>query len=162
MYPITPSTKPIPPTLHLPGGIAATAWSLAASGTESTLASTPGAQDGEIDLCGRTILVCEDEPLIAYDIASGVEEAGGDVVGPFAAVAEALAALDRAVPDGAVLDVNLLDGDVTPVLLRLVAANVPVVVNTGTKLPDEAAELGVPVFIKPTEPERLVEAIACR
>ena len=124
------------------------------------MAAMTEGQESEIDLRGRSILVCEDEPLIAYDIASGVEDAGGEVIGPFTAVADALAALDRAIPDGAVLDVNLLDGDVAPVLLKLVAANVPVVVNTGTKLPDEAAELGVPVFIKPTEPQKLVEAIA--
>ena len=36
-----------------------------------------GSSDGDVDLTGRRILVCEDEVLVAIDIAHSVEEAGG-------------------------------------------------------------------------------------
>ena len=114
------------------------------------------------DLAGRAVMVCEDEVLIAYDIASAIEDAGGEVLGPFATVADALDTLDQTVPDLAVLDVNLLDGDVTPVLEQLVEASVPVVVSTGTGLPETVAAKDVRVFIKPTEPNALVAALTAR
>ena len=151
------SDRSVPPL-----SLDARAWWLA---TLNDIASDPASSneissDNGIDLTARTVLICEDEPLIAYDIASGIEDAGGTVVGPFAAVADAMAALDEAKPDYATLDVNLLDGDVTPVLLRLAEAGVPMVVNTGTKLPEVANDLQVPVFIKPTEPGELIAALA--
>jgi hypothetical protein len=39
--------------------------------------------------------------------------------------------------DGAILDLNLSDGDVTPVAERLLANMVPVIVQTGGDLPHE-------------------------
>lgn len=121
--------------------------------------SVGSAADGELALHNRTVLVCEDEPFIAYDIASSIEEAGGIVIGPFATVKEALAFIDQTTPDYATLDVNLLDGEVTPVIQKLIKARVPVVVNTGTELPDEVADLGITVFLKPTEPDELISAL---
>lgn len=141
------------------GSLGGAAWLAAATDMAAPVPVAQSASGEPLDLAGRVVLICEDEPLIAYDIASSVEDAGGEVLGPFAAVADALAALDGVLPNLAVLDVNLLDGDVTPVLQNLVASGVPVVVNTGTKLPDEAIDLGVPVFFKPTEPATLIAAI---
>ena len=158
-----------PPALVEPRALVAHAWHVAAApnvreGSRTGDRSEDGnhEQDGgrELDLSDRRVMVCEDEVLVAYDIAAAVEEAGGEVIGPFATVKEALATLDTTKPDMAVLDVNLLDDDVTPVLERLVAASVPVVVNTGTKIPDTAAAANVPVFIKPTEPTELLAALA--
>lgn len=123
------------------------------------LANSNPSPNGDLDLEGSNILVCEDEVLIAHDIASSVEDAGGDVVGPFATVKEGLDAVYDTLPDAAILDVNLMDGDVTPILKHLVSAGVPVVVNTGTRLPDEVQEPGVPVFLKPTNPEDLIAAL---
>jgi DNA-binding response OmpR family regulator len=111
------------------------------------------------DLTGRAVLICEDEAMIAFDIAAAVEDANGMVVGPFATVADAMAELDGGMPDFAVLDVNLLDGDVTPVLTRLIAANVPIVVNTGTRLPEDVSDLEITVFSKPADPDDLLAAL---
>ena len=115
-------------------------------------------------LFGLPVLIAEDEMFIAYDIAYGVEEAGGTVVGPASTVEDALALLQTHEVGGAILDVNLLDGDVTPVLQRLVQGGVAVIVNTGTARPWEMEKHypSVPVFTKPTEPERLAEALADR
>ena len=125
---------------------------------QAPLSSGPG----RASLSGRAVLIVEDEMFIACDIAYGVEDAGGSVVGPASTVEDALALLATHEIHGAILDVNLLDGDVTPVLQRLVRDGVAVIVNTGTARPwdMERHYPFVPVFTKPTEPETLAEALA--
>ena len=58
------------------------------------------------------VLIVEDEPLIAWVLADCLEDAGHEVVGPAATMAEALALCEGAPspPDLAVLDINLRDG----------------------------------------------------
>jgi CheY-like chemotaxis protein len=104
----------------------------------------------------RYILIVEDEPLIAATLAFAVEDAGGLVVGPVASVCEAMALL---APQGlcpceiaaAILDANLLDGEITPVALALAAAHIPFVLFTGTGAPADLARLApaTPVVMKP-------------
>ena len=55
------------------------------------------------------ILVAEDEPFIALDVALAIEDAGGMVAGPAASVKEALALIESLPVVGAILDVNLAD-----------------------------------------------------
>jgi len=82
-------------------------------------------------------------------------------VGPAATVAEALDFIGNAPPDGAILDVNLPDGAVGPVLDAL-PKTAAVVVHTGMGLPPELKALHplVPVFSKPTEPALLLRRLA--
>ena len=54
-----------------------------------------------------TILVVEDEVIVAMDLAMTLEESGFDVLGPFYDVKSALIGLETAEPDAALLDVNL-------------------------------------------------------
>jgi DNA-binding response OmpR family regulator len=62
-------------------------------------------------LFSRTrILVVEDDPLTALDLAATVRDTGGTVIGPVASVEEALEILDAIEVDAAILDVNLSDG----------------------------------------------------
>ena len=58
------------------------------------------------------ILVVEDDAVIAMVLADSLEDAGHEVVGPAATMAEALALCDGAAPppELAVLDINLGDG----------------------------------------------------
>ena len=56
------------------------------------------------------VLIVEDEVLIAWMLADSLEDAGHEVVGPAATMAEALALCEAAPPDLAVLDINLGDG----------------------------------------------------
>ena len=53
------------------------------------------------------VLVVEDEPLIAFDVADHLRDAGFQVVGPVASVSAALKLLESVGCDLAVLDVNL-------------------------------------------------------
>lgn len=111
---------------------------------------------------GTAILICEDEPFIALELALSIEDAGGLVLGPAASVREALDLLEDNEIDGAILDVNLIDGEVTPVLVCLMLRRVPVVVQTGVGLPPafENLEAPPPVFLKPVLPDRLLRRLA--
>ncbi len=100
---------------------------------------------------GRLVLVVEDEPLVALDIASTLEEAGCEVVGPAATLAEALDLAEaRALSlDAAVLDANLHGESSRPVAALLVARGVKVIYVTGySSLPLGAPE-GVRLLSKP-------------
>jgi two-component system, response regulator PdtaR len=58
------------------------------------------------------ILIVEDEPLIAWMLADSLEDAGHEVVGRAATMAEALALCEgaAAAPELALLDIKLRDG----------------------------------------------------
>lgn len=113
-------------------------------------------------LCGQVILLCDDEPFIALDLCISVEEAGGRMIGPAASISEAMALLDEYPVQGAILDVHLVDGDVTPVAERLLESGVPFVVQSGVGLPLALGERIPPTatFIKPVLPKLLIEELA--
>jgi hypothetical protein len=85
------------------------------------------------DLEQRRILVVEDEIFVALDEV-----------------------------DAAILDVNLADGNVEPILDRLKSRNTFVVIHTGGGLPAELAARypEVPVFQKPIPPIILTRTLA--
>lgn len=57
-----------------------------------------------------SILIVEDEPIIAAHQEALIGAAGYNVVGPFAEAEQALAAADAAPPDVAIVDVTLAGG----------------------------------------------------
>ena len=61
-------------------------------------------------MSGRRVLVLEDEALIAFDLASILEGQGHAVCGPHTTQETALAEIERAPPDAALIDVNLGKG----------------------------------------------------
>lgn len=109
----------------------------------------------------KPILIVEDEPFIALDLADAVAEWDGKVIGPFSTVREALDILDRQAIAAAILDARLADRDITPVALRLASAGIPFVVHTGTGLPPEVAERwpNVPVLMKPSAALSVVQRL---
>ena len=113
-------------------------------------------------LDGARILICEDEPYIALDLTLSVEDAGGEVIGPAASVREAMALLDQGPIAGAILDVHLVDRDVTPLAEVLIGRGVPVVIQTGVGLPTALKERypALPVLLKPVLPTRLIQNLA--
>ena len=114
-------------------------------------------------LTGLRVLVVEDDPGIATDISDVVERAEGEVVGPVGTLREARELLKRnQAIDAAVLDVNLGDGEVTPVLEALRARKVGVVVYTGGDGPPPKVRERHPDLIilrKPAQPGRLIGEI---
>jgi DNA-binding NtrC family response regulator len=119
-------------------------------------------------LNGLRVLIVEDDPAIATDISDLIERAEGEVIGPVGSLREARQTVkaDQSI-DAAVLDVNLSDGDITPVLESLRARSVGVVVYTGGGgLPTGVGERHPEIVVlqKPVQPGRLVGEIqrACR
>jgi DNA-binding NtrC family response regulator len=108
------------------------------------------------------VLVAEDEPFIALDLALAIEDAGGRVLGPAASVKEALVLLETTDVAGAILDVTLADEDVTSLAERLIERGVPLIVQTGVGLPAAMAARfpGLAVRIKPCDSARLVGDLA--
>ena len=82
-----------------------------------------------------SVLVAEDQPFIALDLALAIEDAGGEVVGPVASVREALELLATNAVAAAILDCNLVDGDCSSVVELLAARGIPVIIQTGIGLP---------------------------
>lgn len=113
-------------------------------------------------LNGARVLIAEDEPFIAFSLAACVEDAGGEVIGPCASVAEALSHIQSgALPTAAILDLNLMDGEVTPVAEQLLDGSVVVILHTGVDPPARLRKRA-PALIycaKPTAPERLVQTL---
>jgi CheY-like chemotaxis protein len=93
-------------------------------------------------LTGRSVLVVEDEPLLAMLLEEQLAEAGARVIGPSTTPAEALACLARELPDAAVLDRNLGGEDSLPVATELIRRGIPFMVVFGS---DEAARAVVKV-----------------
>lgn len=106
----------------------------------------------------RTVLVVEDEPAIALELSLVIEEFGGHVVGPVPSVSAAMDILSRQRVAAAILDANLADRDITPVALLLASRKVPFLIHTAVGVPAELAVAlpGLPVVLKPHEPERIL------
>jgi ActR/RegA family two-component response regulator len=59
----------------------------------------------------HSVLICEDDPILAADLSAIVEEAGHTVSGVFPRVKEALICARNEKPDFAIIDLQLADGD---------------------------------------------------
>ena len=105
-----------------------------------------------------SVLIVEDDPMIAMGLAFAAEDVGAIVVGPAASTLEALTLLGQAVVDAAILDVQLADRDMTPVAVALIDAGVPFLVHTGTGLPADlaAAFPQLPIMMKPAMPNNVM------
>ena len=112
-------------------------------------------------ILGRSVLVVEDEALVALDMEETLKAAGVRVMGPAASVAEAMALLEAATPDAAILDLNLRGELVTPVARRLREMGVPFVLSTAyNHLRGEGeAFWGVENLGKPFAGSRCVEVL---
>lgn len=112
-------------------------------------------------LHGKRVLVVEDETLIYLLLEDMLRELGCGDVQHASGVAEALAMLDHgAVPDVAVLDVNLAGEQAFPVARQLRAAGVPFLFATGYGrhgLPSEWSPK--PIIQKPFRLETLASAL---
>jgi DNA-binding LytR/AlgR family response regulator len=78
-----------------------------------------------------TVLVAEDELLIALDIVDELEGAGFRIAGPFARARDAIEFCRQRMPDCAVLDVRLQDGECFPLADLLAEQGAPIVFHSG-------------------------------
>ena len=113
-------------------------------------------------LDGALVLIAEDQPIIALAIAFAVANAGGEVAGPVASVKNALELVSSKPIQAAILDVNLIDGEVTPLAEALRARKIPMVLQSGVELPPALAALACDfsLMMKPYEMTDLIDSLA--
>ncbi len=119
---------------------------------EATSLSTP-------PLNAIRLLIVEDDPLIALDIESTLEDAGAVIGGSARTVAQALALINDTSIEAAVLDYRLETETSEPVADRLIALGVPFLFHTSSGSTPSANYPGITIVDKPSRPTQLVEAI---
>ena len=112
-------------------------------------------------VAGRRVLIVEDEPLVALEFRSVLEDAGAEVVG----VATTLREAETFVAENlaaAVLDVNLNGEMIYPIAERLLALGVTIVFATGYQtqsvVPKHLRQ--VPTLQKPVNSSALVRLLS--
>ncbi|HUL08464.1 MAG TPA: PAS domain S-box protein [Candidatus Acidoferrum sp.] len=123
-------------------------------------APVPDRPEAAPGLCGRRVLVVEDEPLIAMDIAATLTDAGCAVVGPASSVEEAKALIADAAFDAALLDANLGGRPVDELAAALTRQAIPFAFLTGygrEGLPE--AYRHAPMIGKPFTPEHAFDVL---
>jgi two-component system, response regulator PdtaR len=111
-------------------------------------------------LTGATVLIVEDEALVALDLALVLRDLGCVVLGPAADSAQALALLRQQRPDAVLLDLGLRDGFALALVEALAAADVRYVLTTGYDCEQlEPALRHAPRLGKPFGQEELRQAL---
>jgi PAS domain S-box-containing protein len=111
-------------------------------------------------LIGKRLLIVEDEFLIGMMAKRLLEEMGATVVGPYASLAEGIAAAKSERFDGALLDFNLAGEHADPLAHYLTARSVPFVFLTGYQRDSiDRRYANVPLLQKPIEAESLERVV---
>jgi CheY-like chemotaxis protein len=111
-------------------------------------------------LAGRRLLVVEDEPLIALDLAASLEKAGAALAKTAGTEKEALQLIEQTQFDGVLLDANLHGQTVDEIAVALTRRNIPFVFVTGygrDGLPSLFKH--APILTKPFSDEQLLQAV---
>ncbi|WP_208248227.1 response regulator [Rhizobium sp. T1470] len=109
-----------------------------------------------------TILILEDEPFIALDIETVLEEYGQHSFITLSTASDAVSWLKENSPSAAIIDPRLSDSVCTAVARHLVDCGIPFIVYSGET--ESLSELE-PAFaeghrlMKPASPEQLVDAV---
>ena len=119
-------------------------------------AAPPSAEDRR-----HTVLLVEDELLVAMAVQEMFDELGYEVVGPVARLDEAIAAARSESLDAALLDISLAGTLSYPVADVLVARGVPFVFASGYGLPPDRNDYsGIPTLVKPYRISQLEQVLA--
>ena len=109
----------------------------------------------------KSVLVLEDEAIVAMDIAAELEDAGWRVIGPAGTIAEADRLIEDEFPANAVLDVNLAGMRSYDFAARLRDRGCAVLFVTGYAegtIPDHLSD--IPVLSKPVVADVLTRRLA--
>lgn len=110
---------------------------------------------------GLRLLLIEDNFLVALDLQQMLQVMGCQVVGPAASVQDGIRLIEDESFSGAILDINLLDGDCSPIATKLRERNCPFIFVTGFASPELKLRELESVFRlhKPVMSEDLMTAI---
>lgn len=105
-----------------------------------------------------TVLLVEDEFIIALDLSETVKDLGFRVDGPHRGKETAFLAIDREMPDFAILDIYTDDGEVYPLADALAEAGVPIIFHSGHVSPEEVQKRypDAQAVAKPCPPDQLI------
>ena len=109
------------------------------------------------------VLIVEDDPFIALDLETTMEDAGFEVLGPVASAVEAMRILNtcREDPDCALIDFYITGGTSESIARELSERDVPLIVVTGNR--DDAMksleDFTDLVRCKPVAPARIVRDV---
>lgn len=115
---------------------------------------------GVATLGGLTVLIVEDDYLLAKEIAILLRDQGAKVLGPIPDAARARALVSVETPDCALLDINLKGRFVFEFAQELRDRGLPVIFITGysiTVLPDSFQNS--PYLCKPFQPQALIAMV---
>jgi len=113
---------------------------------------------GSASLAGRLVLIIEDEPLIALNIAHELEMAGATAICAHC-IASAAPLVEHENLSAAIVDFRLRDGDASALCARLRSHCIPFVLHTGYE--GECDTHGsVAVIPKPARSGAFVDALA--
>ncbi len=108
-----------------------------------------------------TILIVEDEFLVAYDMQDMLQSLDCMVAGPVASIEEALDVLEAEPIDGALLDINIGGREVFPLADRLQERDIPFAFSTGYEvdsvIPARFADR--PLLRKPYDEKKVAEIV---
>ncbi|HVM37253.1 MAG TPA: response regulator [Sphingomicrobium sp.] len=108
----------------------------------------------------RSILIVEDEPLIAMMLEDFLESLGHSVAATCDSVGDALSEVEKGGFDLAILDVNLKGENVWPVASQLRERGLPFIIASGGHVDPPPAEFAsVPLIEKPYTVDRVTPAI---
>ena len=109
-------------------------------------------------LTGRNVLIAEDEPITAMDLAAAVTHARGNVIGPVSRLAEGMRLVAAGLVHGAILDVQLFDAEVTPLAHVLLHGGATVVFHSASPIPSKitARHGDIAYCLKPTISDQVV------
>lgn len=121
----------------------------------------------DLSFSGKTILLVEDEYLVATMVMDALEDLGATIIGPVPSMQLAMDLLDNHQTriDAATVDINLQGVNAYALADRLAAEGVPFVILTGYEclsLPERFH--AAPCLSKPFAPEDVVDRLlaACR
>ena len=111
------------------------------------------------ELANITVLVAEDEPLVAVGVVNQLTEAGATVVGPCSTSGRAIAALDENDIDVAIIDFVLADDNTEGLQAALEDKGTPYIVVTGYPRVLVRRDRHQPVLSKPVSREALTSTV---
>jgi DNA-binding response OmpR family regulator len=110
-------------------------------------------------LAGCSILICEDEPLIAIDIADAFTNAGARVV-TVRSLAQAFIVVEDDTPSAVIVDHSLSDGESSRLCDCLKERNIPYVLHSGYSPREYNGAADNAAYVpKPASPQHLVATV---
>lgn len=117
--------------------------------------------DGERCLRGKSVLIVEDNFLLAEDLRSSVEQTGAEIIGPISDASQALAAAQEKKIDIALLDVGLESQSSIAVARALAYRLIPFIIITGYVRDALPPELENALYLaKPVMPGSVLNVIS--